>query len=147
MKLVLIVFLCLYVSVSAKAQIAGQEDEIEQTVEEITLARDDGEGGAGEEQEAFLTSDVPIHCSVLLTSAKPVVVKMNIVFIKAGASKSESKVVTVSFKTNGKQNRVNFTGSPERTWTAGTYRVDILLDGKLTKSKVFEVTSAMAKKP
>jgi hypothetical protein len=59
--------------------------------------------------------------------------------------KPETRVVTTSYKTNGKQNRVNFSGSPEDFWTAGDYRIDIFIDGKIGGSKSFEIKKTPAK--
>ncbi len=64
---------------------------------------------------------------------------MNFVAVKAGGLKPETKVVMVSYKTNGKHNVVNFNASPETVWAAGAYRVDILIDGKLAKGLEFEI--------
>lgn len=108
-------------------------------VEEVYLAKDNGEGKAGEVSENFLTTDVPIYCVVELNSTKPATVKMNLVAVSVAGVKPESKVITVSYKTNGKQSRVNFTGKPDGVWTAGTYRIDIFVDDKLATGKSFEI--------
>lgn len=139
MRIISVVFVCLFLSFVAVAQTNGTVEETVVTVEEITLAADDGSGGSGEEKEIYLPNDVPIHCSIVLSSVKQATVKMNIVFVKSITPKSETKIITVSYKTNGKQNMVNFTGSPEKLWTVGKYRVDIFVDGTLSQSKEFEV--------
>ncbi len=130
MRIICLVFVCLFLTFAAVAQTDGSVEDVAVIVDELTLAVDDGSGGTGEERDSFLPTDVPIHCSILLSSAKPATIKMNIVFVKSVAPKSEQKVVTVSYKTNGKQNMVNFTASPEKYWTEGKYRVDIYIDGK-----------------
>src|SRR3954454_1687772 len=48
-------------------------------VEEVYLAKDDGNGKAGEQVTEFRTTDVPIYCVVLLESNSSTVVKMNFV--------------------------------------------------------------------
>lgn len=136
MKIVFILLCCLILVPGAFAQI--QEIQ-EVTVEEILLARDDGNGKAGEEAETFGTKDIPIHCLVQLNSTKSVTVKMNLVAVKVAGVKAETKVVTVSYKTNGNQNRVKFSGKPDGLWTAGMYRIDIFIDGKASGSKDFEI--------
>lgn len=108
-------------------------------VEEVYLAKDDGQGKAGDVAESFQTNDVPIHCVVQLDSMNPTTVKMNLVAIDVKGVKTETKIVSVSYKTNGKQNRVSFSGRPEKLWTAGNYRIDVFLDEKLAQSKVFEI--------
>jgi hypothetical protein len=108
-------------------------------VEDVYLAKDNGEGKAGDAAEHFLTTDIPIYCVVALDSLKPAVVKMNLVAVNVQGVKAESRVITVSYKTDGKQNVVNFTGRPDGDWTAGSYRVDIFVDDKLAIGKNFEI--------
>ena len=88
---------------------------------------------------SFETTDIPIHCAVQLDSIKAVTVKMNFVAVKVAGVRPETRVVTISYKTNGKQDRVNFAGSPADFWTAGDYRIDIFIDGKIGGSKSFEI--------
>lgn len=139
MKIFLAVFFCLFFAFNIFGQVDQNENIKEVGVEEISLARDDGSGKPGDTANGFLTSDVPIHCFVQLASMRAVLVKMNFVAAKAAGLKAETKVVTVSYKTNGKQISVNFNASPETVWAAGAYRVDVLLDGKLAKSLEFEI--------
>ncbi len=139
MKIFLAVFVCVFFAFNVFAQSDSNENKEEIGVEEISLARDDGSGKAGEATNVFITTDVPIHFFVQLASVKSVLVKMNFVAVKAGGLKPETKVVTVNYKTNGKQNVVNFNASPETVGTAGAYRVDILIDGKLAKGLEFEI--------
>lgn len=110
-------------------------------VEEVYLARDNGEGKAGEQVSEFRTNDVPIYCVVLLDAASKVTVKMNFVAVNVAGVKPETKVVTASYTTKDGQNRVNFTGTPEGKWTPGRYRVDLFLDGKPAKNLEFEIKS------
>ncbi|HEX8249664.1 MAG TPA: hypothetical protein VF599_15915 [Pyrinomonadaceae bacterium] len=151
MKLVSIIFLCLFLALAASAQPPVQElpqpeNEIV-GVEEIYLAKDNGEGKAGDAETNFLTTDIPIFCIVQLNSTKPATVKMNFIVVKVAGVKAETKVVSVSYKTNGKQNRVNFTGSPEGAWIAGSYRVDVFVDGKLAGSKELEIQKSAPENP
>ena len=139
MKIFVALFLCLFSAFNAFSQTDSVEDKEEPAVEEISLARNDGHGKAGEAANVFTTTDVPIFCYVRLASTKSVLVKMNFLAVKADGLRPETKLVTVSYKTSGKQNAVNFDASPETVWAAGKYRVDILLDGKPAKSLEFEI--------
>lgn len=148
MKLVSIIFLCLFLSLAALGQTPEQSlDNQTVGVEEIYLAKDNGEGKAGEAETNFLTTDIPIFCVVQLNSLKPATVKLNFIAVKVAGLKPETKVVSVSFKTNGNQNRVNFTGSPEGAWIAGNYRVDVFIDGKLAGSKELEIQKSATANP
>lgn len=121
---------------------AHSQTSIPVGVEEIYLARDDGEGKAGEQVSEFRTTDVPIYCVILLDSTAKTVVKMNFVAVNVAGVKPETKIVTASYTTTEGQNRVNFTGRPEGKWTPGKYRVDLFLDGKIAKNVEFEIKGA-----
>jgi len=140
-KIILVTTLCLLFAFSAFAQIEdGKMSEPETVVvEQMYLAKDNGEGKAGDMAENFLTTDIPIYCVVQLNSTKPATVKMNLVAVNVAGVKAESKVITVSYKTNGKQDRVSFTGKPDGVWTAGSYRIDIFIDDKPAVGKSFEI--------
>ncbi|HEX8287230.1 MAG TPA: hypothetical protein VF556_04505 [Pyrinomonadaceae bacterium] len=118
------------------------------SVEKISLAKDE-QGKAGEETEVFSTTDIPIHCVVYLDSVKPTLVKMNFIAVNVPGVKAETKVISVSYKTDGAQNQVNFTGKPDGFWIAGTYRIDIFVDGKAAGNKEFEIrkSSSEAQNP
>lgn len=148
MKLIFTIFLCLFFGFSVFAQTETLQIQPETVgVEEIFLAKDNGEGKPGEAVEGFLTTDVPIYCVVQLNSITPSTVKMNFVAVAVKGVKPETKVITVSFKTNGKQSRVYFTGTPDGRWLAGTYRADIFVDGKAAGSKEFQIQSSVMENP
>lgn len=113
-------------------------------IESISLMRDDGNGNADEEATVFGQADVPIHCQINLDSFIPAIVKMNLVATDVKGIKAESKIITVSYKTNGEQNVVNFKGSPDDVWVAGKYRIDVFIDNKLAGNKEFEIQKTAA---
>ncbi|MGI9036107.1 MAG: hypothetical protein ACR2GD_08725 [Pyrinomonadaceae bacterium] len=141
MKIILLGMLCLFFGTNALAQDEKKDetDDAPVGVEQISLLRDDGAGKAGEETENFSTADKTLHFRIQLSSQKPALVKMILVAAEVAGLKPETKSVTVSYKTNGKQNVVNFTTSPEDAWLAGKYRADIFIDGKLAGKKEFEI--------
>ena len=108
-------------------------------VEEVYLARDDGEGKAGEVTSVFTPTDIPIHCIVVLAKPDPAAVRMNFVAVKVNGVKPDSRVVSASYATVQGQDRVFFTGKPHGKWTAGSYRIDVFVNDKLEKSLSFEV--------
>lgn len=140
MKIILVSALCLLFACGTFAQEPEKTPPPETVaVEQLFLARDNGEGKAGDEAESFLTTDIPIYCVVQLNSSQPATVKMNFVAVSVAGVKAETRVISVSYKTNGKQNRVSFTGKPENLWAAGNYRIDIFIDDKLATGKTFEI--------
>jgi len=137
MKVVLVIFCCLLFGFNAPAQ--TEIENAEAVIETVSLARDDGSGKAGETTDVFLTTDRPIHCFIQLSSIKPATVKLILVAVKAAGMPPETKSISVSYKTNGNQDQVNFNASPEGIWAAGSYRADIFINGKLAKSHGFEI--------
>lgn len=140
MKAFLILSFCLFFSLTAFGQPpAAPKEKPLVGIESIVLMRDDGDGNADEETAIFGQRDVPIHCQINLDSFIPATVKMNLVATDVKGLKAESKIITVSYKTNGAQNIVNFKGSPNDIWLAGKYRVDIFVNDKLAGNKEFEI--------
>jgi hypothetical protein len=131
-KIQILLLLCLFCF-----SVYGQNTE--NSIDEIFLAKDDGNGKAGEPVTNFATTDIPIFCVVKLDIAQPTEVKMNFIAVSVKGVKPETTVITTSYKTKDEQNRVNFRGKPEKLWIAGTYRVDIFLDGKLATTQEFEI--------
>ena len=119
-------------------------EESEARVDAVYMARDDGNGKAGDEVTEFSVKDVPIWCIVLLATPAKATVKMNFVAVKVNGVRPETKVVSSSYTTKENQNRVNFNGRPEGLWTPGRYRVDIFLDGKAAKTLEFDIKGSGA---
>lgn len=140
MKVFFLLFMCVLFTFSAFGQSFEAADTTKAGIEGIVIMRDDGKGNAGEETEIFKPRDVPIYCRIYLSSLKPTVVKVNLVTVDVKGFKAEKKVVTTSYKTNGKQNIVNFTSSPEDIWLAGKYRFDFFVDGELVENREIEIT-------
>jgi hypothetical protein len=111
---------------------------------EVYLAKDDGDGKAGDPVLAFSTTDIPIHCVVVLGSNQSVTVKMNFVAVSVPGVKAETRVVSSSYTTNGVEDRVNFTGRPYKLWVAGLYRVDIMIGSEPKRSVEFKIVDANA---
>ena len=64
---------------------------------------------------------------------------MNLVAVAVPGVKAETRVVSTSYATKDNQNRVNFSGRPDKLWIAGKYRADIFIDNTLVKKMDFEI--------
>ena len=119
----------------------GQPPEAQEMrwIEEMYLAKDDGSGKAGQAATSFAVNDVPIYCVVRLSGASPVTVKMNLIAVAVEGVKPETPVVSTSYKTKDNQDRVNFSGRPDRLWTTGKYRADVFINDTLVKKLDFEI--------
>ena len=141
-RIAAVILFCLLTAAASLGQQTAPVTPASPAVEEVYLARDDGNGKAGDQAAEFRTTDVPIHCVVLLDNAGKVTIKMNFVAVKVAGVKPETKVVSTSYTTTEKQNRVNFTGTPDGVWTPGRYRVDLFIDGKASKSLEFDIKAS-----
>ncbi|MGI8468483.1 MAG: hypothetical protein ACR2N3_08525 [Pyrinomonadaceae bacterium] len=139
MKIIFVGIFCLFFGINVAAQEENADDNAPVGVEQISLMRDDGAGKAADEIENFSTADKILHFRIQLSSRKPANVKMILVAADVAGLKPETKSVTVRYKTNGKQNIVNFTASPEDSWLAGKYRADVYIDDKIADKKEFEI--------
>ncbi len=113
-------------------------------IEDVYLAKDNGSGKAGDQVSEFRTTDVPIHCVILLESPAVTTVKMNFVAVSVPGVKTDTKVVSTSYTTKEGQNRVNFTGRPDGKWIPGRYRVDLFIDGLISRTIEFSILSSGA---
>ena len=140
MKIIVGIFLCLLFSINLCAQAETENKTDASTeVEDIILFKDDGNGNRGDETESFLTTDKPLHCQILLDSEKAVTVKMEMVAVEVKGMKAGAKTVVISFKTNGKQNVVNFNFNPQTFWNAGKYKINVFVNNILSKSRELEI--------
>jgi len=138
LKLFLLIAVFCVSAFAAFAQ-APPQSPVPPGINEVYLAKDDGNGHAGDRASIFLPTDIPIYCVVQLETAVPTTVKMNLVAESVPGVKAETNVVSTSYTTKDGQNRVNFTGRPNGSWPPGRYRADIFLDGQLTKNLAFEI--------
>ena len=108
-------------------------------VQDVYLAKDNGKGQPGTAATSFHSTDIPIYCVVQLDSTEPVTVKMNLIAENVPGVKAETKVVSTSYTTRNGENRVDFNGRPAGKWTAGRYRAEIYIEGKLSKNLSFDI--------
>lgn len=149
LRAIFLILISLFVAVAVSAQTAAVPLAVNDVVksgdpiiEDAFLAKDDGNGKAGDAVTSFFTTDIPIYCVVQLSQRTVATVKMNFVAVSVPGVKPDTKVVTASYTTKPNQSRVNFTGTPFDKWNTGSYRVDIFVDGKLVKDLTFDIRPA-----
>ena len=133
---------------------AQESDDLNELIDEAFLARADKSGEPTDITNEFFTTDIPIYCIVMLKTIKPTLVKMELFTQKVPGFKSNYLVIKTSYTTKEGQNRVTFTGRPDGVWKAGTYRINISINGDLKKSidfsvkaKSIEITQKARRKP
>lgn len=105
----------------------------------VYVARDNGEGEAGDPVTEFLTTDIPIFCVVRLEQPEQVTVKMQFIAVNVKGVKPNTKVITTSYTLKEGEDRVFFKGRPDKNWVAGHYRANIYVDGMMAASVEFDI--------
>jgi hypothetical protein len=108
-------------------------------ISEAYLAKDSGDGTAGNAATEFETNDIPIYCVVMLDSDEAVTVKMELIAVDVKGVRAESKVITTGYTTKRGETRVDFTGRPDGRWTPGKYRVDLFINGVRSEDLPFTI--------
>ena len=142
MRFVLAILICL---IGAGAIIAqpgnsgNKEPDEQKKVEKVTLAREDADGNIEKDVETFLPTDVPIICYVDLVSSKPSTVSLKLIAVDVEGLFPNTALISISYKTKKREDVVTFRGRPEKRWLTGSYRVEILVNGKPAAKKGFKV--------
>jgi hypothetical protein len=106
-------------------------------IQEIELALDK-QGTAGDVVQTISPTDNPFHAVVHVNNGGGMKVKADLIAVDAGGEKNfviASKELTLS----GIENQMDVTFSLPTTWPPGKYKIDAYLDGKLGKSRQFDV--------
>lgn len=140
-----VVKLLLIAAVFSGAAMSQPPEPLEnRLLEQVYLAKDDGLGAPGEKRSEFVTTDIPIHCVVVLSNVESATVRMDLVAVGVAGVKPGTKVVSASYTTSDFQDQVYFTGKPRGLWVRGEYRADIFINGTLVDKRAFRVMPASA---
>lgn len=121
------------------AEDIADDDDDSVTVESITLMKDN-EGDAGAVVDGFKTTDQAFHADVKLSEmGSGATVKGELIAVKTSEGENVT-VVSEEKEVGGLNNSVDFTFSLPQPWPAGSYRVDVYLDGTKVAAKDFEIT-------
>ncbi|HUF05451.1 MAG TPA: hypothetical protein VMM38_14925 [Aridibacter sp.] len=140
MKIALAALVCLLAVPAALGQ-NGETNGADAPEISISLAKEEKDGTITEGLETIGPNDIPLICYIDLPFDDPTAVKMVIVAVKAVGLRANSTYITVSYKTSKGENQVSFTAKPASKWPAGSYRVDVYLDGKRAGSSEYKVVA------
>ncbi len=100
-------------------------------IEEIRMARDDGNGDPGEETDTFSPSDRTIHCVVRLAEAKSKTkLKFSWWIVEAEGSENQ-KIKDIEYTTKALENVVHTHLTLPQDWPKGKYKVEVYVNGNL----------------
>ncbi|QQS43112.1 MAG: hypothetical protein IPM63_09355 [Acidobacteriota bacterium] len=141
MRIALAALVCLLAVPCALGQTNGNEGADDAPAISISIAKEEKDGTIAEGLETIGPNDIPLICYIDLPTDDSTVVKMVIVAVKAVGLRANSNYITVSYKTSEGENQVAFNARPASKWPAGSYRVDVFIDGKKAGSKDFKVVA------
>lgn len=110
------------------------------SVNSIDLAVDEN-GEAGDTVSSFSPSDRTMYFLIELGNSQPgVKVTIDLTAVDLPAGGQEGKLGSVDVLTTSvREDKVTAHFTNRQDWVAGTYRVDVSIDGKQVKSRTFEV--------
>jgi hypothetical protein len=123
-------------TVKAGAAMAAAGSKLEVT--SCHLLRDDGNGEAGKEVEAFETSDIILHARWKL-KARAQAKDIQFVWILVEAAGEKNQTIATADLNAGLNDSLTTTLTTKKGLPAGKYRVELMQDGRLLDSKAFEV--------
>ena len=110
-----------------------------QAIEEIHMAKDDGNGKPRDETNSFEPGDRTIHCVTTLKSAKAgTQMKFSWWIVDAGGSKDE-KIKDIDYTTGAREDVIHGHLSLPKDWPVGKYKVRIYVNGELDKTEFYSV--------
>jgi hypothetical protein len=110
-------------------------------VTEIALARDNNDA-AGDEVQSFSPTDNPMHAVVKLSDNTPgTKIRVVLMAVSVASGEKNTKVADIERDAGSVKGNLDTTFTLPRDWPTGTYRVDAYVNGKLDKSRTFEVES------
>ena len=110
-----------------------------QAIEEIHMAKDDGNGKPGAETDSFEPGDRTIHCVTTLKTAKSgTQMKFSWWIVDAGGSKDE-KIKDIDYTTGALENVIHGHLSLPKDWPVGKYKVRIYVNGELDRTLFYSV--------
>ena len=124
---------------SATADSAPLDATSTGAIQELHMAKDDGNGDPGDETNAFSPGDRTIHCVAKLAAAKAgTKMKFSWFIVDAGGSKNE-KIKDIDYTTRGLENIVHGHLTLPQDWPSGKYKVEVLVNGNLEKTALYSV--------
>ncbi|MEP7219374.1 MAG: hypothetical protein ABI876_10680 [Bacteroidota bacterium] len=108
------------------------------TVDSISLAKDDGNGKPGDAVESLKPSDKKFYALVKLDKGVDAKLKADLIAVDTPEGKN-IQVLTQDYAVGGMENVVTLTYTLPQDWPAGSYKIDVSLDGKPAKSKEFMI--------
>ena len=114
-------------------------------IKEAHVAKDNGQGGPGEETDTFGPTDKTIHCVVELAEPKPgATIRYSWWLVEAEGENNEriknEKIQDFEYTTKPDERIVHGHMTMPDDWPPGEYRVDVYVNGNLEESVEYNVS-------
>ena len=108
-------------------------------IEEIHMAKDDGNGSPGEKSDTFEPGDRTIHCVTKLKEAKSGTdMRFSWWIVDADGSQNQ-KVKDIDYRTRALENVVHAHLTLPQDWPTGKYKVQVYINGDLDRTAFYTV--------
>jgi hypothetical protein len=108
-------------------------------IEEIHMAKDDGDGQPGAESETFEPGDRTVHCVTKLKAAKSGTQMRFVWWIVDADNTQNQKIKEIEYRTRALENIVHGHLTVPQDWPAGKYKVQVYVNGDLDKTAFYTV--------
>lgn len=108
-------------------------------IDEIHMAKDDGDGKPGTETETFDPDDRTIHCVTKLKSAQSGTQMRFVWWIVDADGTENKKLKEIEYTTRAVEDVVHGHLTYSKDWPSGKYKVQVYVNGDLDKTAFYSV--------
>lgn len=108
-------------------------------IQEIHMAKDDGDGRPGDETDTFDPGDRTVHCVTKLKNAKSGTQMRFVWWIVDADNTQNQKIKEIEYRTRALENVVHGHLTVPQDWPAGKYKVQVYVNGDLDKTAFYSV--------
>jgi hypothetical protein len=108
-------------------------------IDEIHMAKDDGDGKPGTETSTFEPGDRTVHCVTKLKSAKSGTQMRFVWWIVDADNSQNQKIKEIEYRTRALENVVHGHLTVPQDWPIGKYKVQVYVNGDLDKTAFYSV--------
>jgi hypothetical protein len=126
-------------STNAKSAANSEGSSAAGLIEDIHMAKDDGNGDPGAETDVFSPSDRTVHCVTKLKESKAgTKMKFSWWVVDADGTRNE-RIKDIDYTTRTLENVVHGHLTLPQDWPSGKYKCDVYVNGNIEKTALFTV--------
>lgn len=108
-------------------------------IQDVHMAKDDGDGKPGTETDTFEPADRTVHCVTRLKQAKSGTQMRFVWWIVDADNTQNQKIKDIDYRTRALENIVHGHLTVPQDWPIGKYKVQVYVNGDLDKTAFYSV--------